>query len=96
MKAYFIEVIVGKLGPSAIRGAILGAIGWLVAKNGLLAVYGIVSDASAHTTTIYWDKLSLFLITGLPAVTAAVIKLLNHHADQAITKPVAAPPEGMI
>src|SRR5262245_41349917 len=50
LKVWLVEVGVKKMGPSAIRGAILGLFGWLMTKEGLLASFGIVSDATAHTT----------------------------------------------
>lgn len=86
LKDWLVEVGVKKMGPSAIRGAILGLSGWLIAKQGLLATYGVVSDAAAHTTVIYWDKLNVALVALLPAMLAAAIKLANHQASQAIPK----------
>lgn len=80
LKEWVLEIGIKKLGPSAIRGAILGLSGWLVTKQNLLAAFGVISDAAAHTTTIHWDQFSTALIVGLPAITAAAVKLLNHHA----------------
>lgn len=75
------------MGPSAIRGAILGISGWLIAKDGLLSQYGVISDSVAHTTTIYWDKLDMALVLAVPAVLAAVIKMVNHHGDVLLLDP---------
>lgn len=80
LKNWLIEVVVKKMGPSAIRGAILGLAGFLAAKEGALGAFGIVYDTSAHIITISLDKLNLALVALLPAAGAAVIKLLNHQA----------------
>ena len=90
LKQWVIEVAVKKMGPSAIRGAILGIFGWILAKQGALAYFGIVADQAAHTITINLDQLSMFLIAGLPAALAATIKMVNHHADEVVL-PVIAP-----
>lgn len=84
MKNWLIDVALKQMGPSAIRGAILGAAGWLAAKNGLLSALGIVTDMASHTTVIHWDQLSVWAIAGLPAAGAAVIKMLNYHGVQAV------------
>ena len=84
MKEYLLEVGLKTLGPSAIRGAILGIAGWLLVKNDLLAPFGIISDAAAQTTTIHWKDLSTASIAALPAVIAAVIKLFQHHTTTII------------
>lgn len=91
MKAWLIEVALKKMGPSAIRGAILGAFGWLLTRQDMLAPFGIMSDATAHTTIIDWDKLNAAVIVALPALIAAVIKMVNHHADQIVTPPAVEP-----
>lgn len=85
LKTWALEIGIKKLGPSAIRGAVLGIASWLIAKDGLLSSYGIVSDAAAHTTTIHWDQVSTALIVGLPAIIAAVIKLTQHTTTAVIT-----------
>lgn len=92
-KTWLIEIGIKTAGPSAIRGAILGISAWLLAKENVLSAYGIVSDAALHTTTIYWDKVSVALVLGLPAAIAAIIKVGNKHANTAI-KSVATPPQG--
>ena len=83
IKQFLIEVAVKKMGPSAIRGACLGLIGWLAMKNNL--VPGVHTDAVSHVTTIAWDQVSGWLIAGIPAGLAAVIKLVNHSAASVIT-----------
>lgn len=90
LKQWAIEVAIKKMGPSAIRGAILGIFSWVLAKQGTLSAFGIVADQATHTITIYLDQLSMFLIAGLPAVLAAGIKMVNHHADEVVL-PVIAP-----
>jgi hypothetical protein len=84
MKDYLLEVGVKTLGPSAIRGAILGIAGWILVKNDLLSPFGIISDATQHITTIHWDQLSTASIAALPAVIAAIIKLVQHHTTPII------------
>ena len=90
VKTWFIEVGLKQMGPSAIRGGILGVVGFLAAKNGLLEPFGI--HTANGITTIEWAKVSLMAIAGFPAVTASVVKMLNHHADQAVK--AALPPQG--
>lgn len=79
-KAWMVNVGLKEMGPSAVRGAILGAAGWFALHNGL--VPGIVTQN--NVTTIDWSKVSDWAIAGLPALTAAVIKMLNYHAVSAI------------
>lgn len=93
LKTWLIEMGIKTAGPSAIRGAILGISAWFMAKDNMLSAYGIVSNATLHTTTIYWDKVSVALILGLPAAIAAVIKVTNTHAAAAI-KPSETPTQG--
>ena len=84
IKTWLVEIGVKQLGPSAIRAMVLGASAWLIARNGFLASYGIVSDAAARTTTIHWDQVSAALIVGLPAVIAMIVKLTQHTTTAAI------------
>lgn len=86
LKGWILEVAVKKMGPSAIRGGILGISGWLLTRNNFLEPFGILSDAQAHVTIINWDKLNIALIALLPAVLAAVIKLLNHQGQELLPK----------
>ncbi len=90
LKQWMVEVAVKKMGPSAIRGAIIGIFSWILAKQGALAAFGIVADQATHTVTIHLDQLSMVLIAGLPAALAAAIKMVNHHADEVVL-PVIAP-----
>ena len=86
LKAWAIEVVIKQGGPSACRGVVLGVSAWLLAKEGILSSFGVVSNAAAHTTTIFWDKVSMALIAGLPALIAAVVKMTQHHGEDAIKK----------
>lgn len=86
IKEWFIEVAVKKMGPSAIRGAILGLAGWLVTKEGLLTPLGILYDQATHIITINLDMVSLWAIAGLPAIGGAVIKMLNHQGNVVVEK----------
>lgn len=90
LKNWFLEVVLKKMGPSAIRGAILGLSGWLITKNNLLEAFGVFSDPTAHVTVINWDKLSLALVALLPAFLAAFIKLINHQGKEFFPKKIAA------
>jgi hypothetical protein len=90
LKSWLFEVGVKKMGPSAIRGAILGIFGWILAKQGALATFGIIADQATHTITIHLDQLNMVLIAGLPAVLAAAIKMFNHQANEVVL-PIIAP-----
>lgn len=84
MKDWLINFGLKTFGPSAVRGAILGLAGWLMARENLLTAFGIVSDAAAHTTTLHWDQLSLGVIALLPAIGAGLIKVTQKQTTQAI------------
>lgn len=92
IKLWLIEVGIKKFGPSAVRGAILGIGGWVVAKEGILAPLGILYDQTTHILTIHLDTLSIWAVAGLPALGAGLIKVANHHADQAAAPIVAKIP----
>lgn len=93
LKVWFLQVAVKQLGPSAIRAAVLGVASWFIAKEGLLASYGIVSDAAAKTTTIHWTQVSDALIVGLPALIAVIIKLTQHTTTAVVTgAPISGDP----
>jgi hypothetical protein len=94
MKNWLVEVGVKTFGPSAVRGAVLGIAGWLMAKEGMLAPFGIVSDAVAKTTTIYWEQLSAAIILGLPALIAGIVKLTQREGEKVVTKVTQPKPEG--
>lgn len=87
MKDWLINVGLKTFGPSAIRGGVLGLAGWLMARENLLSVFGVVSDATAHTTTIYWDKLSIALIAALPAIGAGLIKVTQQTIQSKTEEP---------
>lgn len=84
MKDWLINFGLKTFGPSAARGAVLGIAGWLMARENLLSAFGVVSDAAAHTTIIYWDKVSLALIAALPAIGAGLIKVTQRQTEKAI------------
>lgn len=82
-----------KAGPSAIRGAILGAVGWLAMKNNIIP--GIHTDAATNVTMIYWDQVQAWAIAGIPAVAGFAIKFLQHNGTTA-AKAIANTQEGVI
>jgi hypothetical protein len=82
VKLWVSEVLIKKLGPSAIRGAILALTTLLVAHANMLGSYGVIYDASAGTITLNLGKLSLAIILGLPALIAAILKLVSHQGSQ--------------
>ena len=86
MKKWLIEVGLKTFGPSAIRGAVLGIAGWLMAKGGMLEPFGIVSDAALNITTIYWDKLSIALVAVIPAIGAGLIKVTQKQGTEVAQK----------
>jgi hypothetical protein len=94
-QTWLTEVVISKGGPSAIRGAIVGISGWLILKSSILANYGVVSDATAHTTTISWDKLNAALILLLPGILAAITKILSQHVQVVNPTPPVVTPKGV-
>lgn len=84
MKGWLVETVIKTFGPSAIRGAILGVSGWLLAKENILAPFGIVSDAIAKTTTIHWEQMSAAVVIALPALIAGVVKMTQKEAQKVI------------
>lgn len=92
-KQWLVDVLVKQAGPSAIRGAILGTLGWLMLKNGMLEPYGIVSDEAARTTILYWDKLSVAAIALLPAIGAWLIKATQVAVVKPVVQKVVKPKE---
>jgi hypothetical protein len=90
---WIIDILIKKGGPSFIRGAVLGIFGWILAKQGALATFGIIADQASHTITIHLDQLNMALIAGLPAIMAAIIKIVNHQASAVVTKATQTPPQ---
>lgn len=90
LKDWVIDVLIKKMGPSAIRAGILGLVVLLAAHQEVLVQFGIVYDAAARVITINLDKMNLGLVFLLPAVGGAVIKMLNHHADTVARKVTGA------
>jgi len=85
MKDWLLNVGLKTFGPSALRGAILGIAGWLMARGNMLSSFGIVSDAAAQTTTIHWQQLSIAVIAAFPAVLAGLIKMTQHQVTAVAT-----------
>ena len=88
IKLYVTEVLIKKLGPSALRGAILALTTFLIAHADMLGNWGVIYDGSAHTITLNLDKLSIALVLGLPALIAAVLKLISHTAKPTVEVPI--------
>ena len=84
-KGWLLDVLIKKAGPSAIRGALLGLGGWIAAKSGILGTFGVAYDSAHQIITLDLNTLNIALVALLPAVGAAAIKILNHHADTATT-----------
>lgn len=82
MKDFLVRLGLHVAAPSAVRGAILGIVGFMALKNGW--VPGVTTNAATHVTTIAWSKVSDWAIAGLPALTAAVLKLLSYHGSNLI------------
>ena len=91
LKTWVIDVLIKKFGPSAVRGAVLGIASWLVAKHEMLAPLGIVYDAATHILTVNLDTLSVWGVAAIPAIGAGVIKVLNHHTDEAVKAVLPTP-----
>lgn len=84
-KDWLLEAGLKTAGPSAIRGSILGIVGWLAMKQNFLMGLGIVTDPTEHITIIHWDQLSTWAIAALPAVAAGLIKLFQHTGTTIMT-----------
>jgi len=82
MKDWLTNVMLQKFGPSAVRGGILGVVGWLAAKSGALAHWGVTIQG--HIVSVDGDKVSMAVIAGLPALAAGLIKVVQHHATATI------------
>lgn len=91
-KNWVVQILIKKFGPSAVRGAILGLVGWVAAKEGLLTPLGIIYDTATHILTINLDTLSIWAVAGLPALGAGVIKVLNHEGNVVVKKVLPPPP----
>lgn len=91
VKLWISEVLIKKMGPSAVRGAILALTTFLIAHQNMLGNWGVIYDSAHQTITLNLDKLSIALVLGLPAVIAAIIKLANHQTNQ-LKIPVPPPP----
>lgn len=89
MKDWLIDVLLKKFGPSALRGAVLAVGTFLVAKHDLLAPLGIVYDQATHILTVNFDTFSMWGSILIVSSGAGLIKVLNHHADEA-TKAVVS------
>lgn len=84
LKIWAIEVGVKKLGPSAIRAAVAGLVGLLVAHANLLEQFGIVYDSTLKTVTLHLDSLTTWLtVTGLGLITAT-LRAAQHHGEAVI------------
>lgn len=80
LKTWLIRVGLQKMGPSAIRAAIAGFAGLLIAKAGLLEQYGVVYDQATHVLSLHLDKLQAWLtVSGLGLITA-IFAATQHHA----------------
>jgi hypothetical protein len=92
-KLWVVDVLIKKLGPSALRGALLALTTFLIAHANILGSYGVIYDAATGTITLNLGKLSMALILGLPALIAAILKLTSHSASEVVlSTPSTTPP----
>lgn len=70
IKSWIIET----WGPSAIRGAVLGIGGILIAHAAVMAKFGVFYDAATHIVTIHLTTLSDFIIPIAVGIVAGFIK----------------------
>lgn len=85
LKGWFIEVAIKKFGPSALRGAILGGLGWIAAEHEMLAKLGIVYDTATQVMTIHFNQLTVWAVALVPAIGAGAIKVINHQAVELVS-----------
>lgn len=85
LKTYCVEVVLRKLGPSAIRAAIAGFIALLAAHQNMLTQFGIVYDDALKTVTLHLDSLTTWLSVGGLGLITAFLRAGQHHAEATIT-----------
>lgn len=90
MKTWLIEVAIKRMGPSAIRGAILAVSGFLVAKAGVLSGYGVNYDEATKTISVNLAHIeSILTVLVASGGLAGLIKGMNYHAKEIVKKPQA-------
>lgn len=93
LKEWLLEVGIKKMGPSALRAGFLAVGGFIAAKAGMFSSFGVVYDKVNHLITIDLNQLNAAATTyliGSAAAGGALIKMLNHHADEVVL-PIIAP-----
>lgn len=98
LKRFLLEVGIRKMGPSAIRAAILAVAGFVAAKAELFAQLGIVYDATAKLITIDLAKLdsgAAVLLIGTAGAGGALIKLINHQSNVVVKKMIDTDGDGI-
>ena len=84
IKEYLIEVVIKKMGPSFVKGAIAWLCVYLGAHQGLLNSVGITYDAAGHDLNIDLDALGMWAFTIGSGAIMAMLTAAQHHASTAI------------
>lgn len=84
LKNWLIEVLLKKMGPSLIKGALAAGLGLLAAHQGVLNGLGITWDPSGHTIDIDLDALGAWALMAGSGSIMALFTGLQHHTVAAI------------
>ncbi len=84
LKTWAVEVLIKKMGPSLVKGALAALVGLVAAHQGILASLGITADT--HTLTINLDTFSNWLLVAGTGGIMALLTAIQHHAAAAIEK----------
>jgi hypothetical protein len=88
LKIWMVEVFVKKMGPSLIKGALAGLVGYVAAHHGLLASFGLTYDPTQNTLNLDLDTFGKWiLIVGTGGVTALFTALQHHTAAVVVGAP---------
>lgn len=104
LKTYAVEVILKKIGPTAMASGIAALFALLAAHQGLLEQYGITfgvwplvwpsgQQPSGHVILIELDTVSTAAIALLVTLASSIMAAANHHATAAVT---GAPQSGNV
>lgn len=85
LKTYFVEVVLKKMGPAFVKGAVAWLVVYMGAHQGLLSSIGITYDGShGHDLDIDLDVLSTWALTLGTGSIMALFTAAQHHTTAAI------------
>jgi hypothetical protein len=85
MKTYVVEVLIKKMGPSAVRAGLAAFIGIILAHQGMLAKFGVVYDQASNTLSLHLSTLQEWCDVSGMGLIAAVLMGIQHHTVAAVT-----------